>query len=145
MKELNNEPTLNPYIDLNFSFQDTDKFAIENTRESEYWKYHENSSYYNFKVKVTDVFSVIYYRWGTDENCRPIHEFRKKFLRIHLVDFKLNIRNMKLIMGKIFPFVKIILNLLIIILIFIMMKEIYFLEIYYLNEKKLNMWIKNLF
>ena len=78
LERIYNDPAFYPYIDLNFSFQDTDKFAIENPREPEYWKYHENSSYYNFKVKAYDVFSVIYYRCGTDENCRSIHEFRKK-------------------------------------------------------------------
>ena len=77
LERINNDTNLNPYIDLIFSFKDTDKFAIFNTRELEPNKYYEDLSYYNFKEKVNDVFFIIYYRCGTDKKCESIHEFRK--------------------------------------------------------------------
>ena len=51
LERINNDTNLNPYIDLIFSFKDTDKFAIFNTRELEPNKYYEDLSYYNFKEK----------------------------------------------------------------------------------------------
>ena len=56
LERINNDTNLNPYIDLIFSFKDTDKFAIFNTRELEPNKYYEDLSYYNFKEKVNECF-----------------------------------------------------------------------------------------
>ena len=107
LERINNDTNLNPYIDLNFSFKDTDKFAIFNPRELDPWKYYENSYLDVVQTKIVNLFTNL----------------EKMLVIIGLVNFKLNIQNMKLIMGKIFPFMKIILNLFIILFIFIMMKE----------------------
>ena len=121
LDRINNDTNLNPYIDLNFSFKDTDKFAIFNPRELEPWKYYENSYYYNFKEKVNYVFFIIDVVQTKIVNL--FTNLEKMLVIIGLVNFKLNIQNMKLIMGKIFPFMKIILNLFIILFILIIMKE----------------------